>query len=59
VHKQGLVLTSGTYNGFSDDVLETKLGVYLAVEHDAMNDLTFFPGNICLMRGVSRCAADW
>lgn len=58
--KQGLVLTGGTYKVPSDDVLvESKLRVDLAVvELDAMDNLFFFSGNICLMRGVSRCTAD-
>jgi hypothetical protein len=59
--KQRLVLTGGTNKGCSDDVLvESKLMVDLVVvELDTMNSLSFFPGNILLVRGVSRCVTDW
>jgi len=60
VQKQGLVLTGGTYKRCSDDVLvESKLVVDLVVvELDTMNNLSFFPGNIWLVRDVNRCVTD-
>jgi hypothetical protein len=50
------MLTGGTYKGCSDDVLvESKLMVELAVvELNTMDSLSFFPGNIWLVRGGSR-----
>ena len=58
---KGLVLTGGTYKGCSDDVVvESKLMVDLVVvKLDTLNNLSFFPGNIWLVRGVSRCVTDW
>lgn len=47
--KKRLVLTGGTYNVFSDDMLATsELMVELVlVEFDAMDTLLFFPGDVC------------
>lgn len=59
MQKQGLVLTGGTYNVCSDDMLVvSELMVVLVVaELDAT--LSFFPENICLVRGVSRHVTEW
>jgi len=61
VQRQGLVLTGSTYKGCSDDVLvESKFMVDLLVaELDTIDSLSFFPVNIWLIRGVSRCVTDW
>jgi hypothetical protein len=31
----------------------------VVVELDTVDCLSFFPENICLVRGVSRCVTDW
>jgi hypothetical protein len=61
VQKQRLVLTGVTHKGCSDDVLvESKLMVDLVViVLDTIDSLPFFPGNICLVRGVSGCVTSW
>ena len=54
------MLTGGTHKVCSDDVLvESKLGVVpVLVELDNL-DMSFFLGNIWLVRGVNRCVTDW
>ena len=51
-----MVLTGGTYEGCSDDVLvgSTIMVELAVVDLDAVDSLPFFPGNIWLTRGVSR-----
>ena len=60
--EQGLVLTGGTYKCCSDDVLVASklLVVPAVVELDTLVDgLSFFPGNIWLVRRVSRRSTNW